>query len=107
MWMHIFLGLFCFSYAQERVIIEERGNYYHLETYREPYYKPEKPLKKPAKKLYKKAKKKEKYYIAKEKGNIFHRPSCKFAKKIKYKIKFKTRRKAINSSLRPCKVCKP
>ncbi|SNZ06217.1 Metal binding domain of Ada [Persephonella hydrogeniphila] len=102
--MFVFLlltGIFYFSYAQERVIIENRGTHYHVESYTEPSYSP----KKSKKKHY--SKKKERFYISKQKGKVFHRPSCRFAKKIKNKKVFKTRRKAVNAGLRPCKLCKP
>ena len=102
----ILLWIFCFSYAQERVIIQNRGDYYHVETYNIPEYKPSKQ--KLQKKYHrKKRKRKEKYYLSKEKGKVFHRPHCKFAKKIKKKVRFKTRSKAVKSGLRPCRVCKP
>ena len=104
MWFLIFIGLFCFSYAQEEVIIEKKGqNYYHVETYSEPSYKPKKER-------YKKSyrhRKKSRFYVASKKGKDFHIPSCRFARKIKNKIIFKTKRKARRSGLRPCKLCKP
>ncbi|WP_457624830.1 Ada metal-binding domain-containing protein [Persephonella sp.] len=106
MWMLlIFTGLFCFSYAQDRVIIENRGTHYHIESFTEPSYKPEKPYKKPSKRYYRK--KKEKFYISSKKGKVFHRPSCRFAKKIKNRKIYKTRKKAVKAGLRPCKLCRP
>ncbi|WP_457643029.1 Ada metal-binding domain-containing protein [Persephonella sp.] len=109
----MWLGVLCLVYflpafAQERVIIENKGSHYHIEVYKEPEYRAPKNVK-PNKKKYRKGKhrKKEKYYVAKENGKVFHRPSCRFAKKIKHKVRFKTKRKAKNAGLRPCKVCKP
>ncbi|HHG74053.1 MAG TPA: hypothetical protein ENK22_03340 [Persephonella sp.] len=100
----VFIGLFCLSYAQDRVIIEKKGqNHYHVETYTEPSYKPKREK-------YKKShryRKKSRFYVASKKGKVFHRPSCRFSKKIKNKIIFKTKRKAKNSGLRPCKLCRP
>ena len=97
----IFLIFYNYSFCQERVIIEKKGNIYHVETYEEPEYNSRNILKK------KQINKRLKYYIAPKKGKVFHRPNCKFARKIKHKVKFKTRQKALNKGLRPCKVCKP
>jgi len=101
----IILSIFVFAYSQERVIIEKRGDHYHVES----FYLPETTDQKPSyKKHYrKKSVKKERYYIAKEKGKVFHRPSCRFGKKIKHKVIFKSRKKAVKTGLRPCRVCKP
>ena len=104
MWFLVFIGLFCFSYAQEGVIIEKKGqNYYHVEAYSQPSYKPKKERYKKSSRY----RKKERFYVASKKGKVFHRPSCRFAKKIKNKIIFKTKRKAKRAGFRPCKFCKP
>ncbi|WP_457624515.1 Ada metal-binding domain-containing protein [Persephonella sp.] len=104
MWLLILMGLFCFSYAGERVIIEDRGGYFHVESYKIP------DIKKSSQKHYYKKKNKRrraKYYVSSKRGKVFHRPSCKFAKKIKHKVKYTTRKKALKKGLRPCKICKP
>jgi methylphosphotriester-DNA--protein-cysteine methyltransferase len=48
-------------------------------------------------------------YIASVNSEVFHRPACKWAKKIypRNLVGFKTREDAINSGRSPCKVCKP
>ncbi len=109
MWWGILCLLWAFPvFAQERVIIENKGNHYHVEVYKEPAYKSKKyPGTKKKSYRKKKHRKKEKYYIAKENGKVYHRPSCRFAKKIKHRIKFKTKKRAERAGLRPCKVCKP
>ncbi|MDQ7055400.1 MAG: Ada metal-binding domain-containing protein [Persephonella sp.] len=101
----IILSLSVFAYSQERVIIENRGDHYHVEN----FYLPETDVKRDTSQKYhrKKSVKKERYYIAKEKGKVFHRPSCRFGKKIKHKMIFKSRKKAIKAGLRPCRVCRP
>ncbi len=101
-----FTLLFVFSaYSQEKVIIEKRGDHYHIES----FYLPETTVQKPSsqKRHRKKSVKKERYYIAKEKGKVFHRPSCRFGKKIKHKVIFKSKEKAVKAGLRPCRICKP
>jgi len=49
------------------------------------------------------------FYVAAKNSKVFHRPDCKWAKRIspKNKIIFKTRQDALNAGRRPCKVCKP
>jgi len=48
-------------------------------------------------------------YVASAQREVFHKPSCRWAKKISRSnlIVFKTRDEAIKSGRRPCKVCKP
>ena len=48
-------------------------------------------------------------YIASANSEVFHRPACKWAKKISLRnlVGFKSREDAINSGRRPCKVCEP
>ncbi len=48
-------------------------------------------------------------YVASVNSKVFHKPNCKWAKKIKEKnlVGFKSREDAVNSGKRPCKVCKP
>jgi len=48
-------------------------------------------------------------YVASRKSEVFHRPDCRWAKKISPKnlIGFKNKGEAIRSGRRPCKVCKP
>ena len=48
-------------------------------------------------------------YVASKKSEVFHRPGCKWAKKISPKnlIGFKSREEAIGSGRRPCKSCGP
>jgi len=50
-----------------------------------------------------------KYYVASKYSEVFHRPDCEWAKKIRPDnlIIFKTREEAIKSGRRPCKVCNP
>ncbi len=104
----LLLGL---SFAKEKVIIENKGNIYNIKVENLPKpYKKYKHSKKhyKHKKIYKKRlSHKPKYYVASKNGKIFHRPTCKFAKRIKKKIKFKTRKEALIRGLRPCKHCKP
>ncbi len=107
----ILILLFGFSLAQERVIIENNNGIYNIKVQNLPkshqkhkhskkYYK--------HKKIYKKhSLHKQKYYIASKNGKVFHKPDCKFAKRIKKKIKFKFRKEATAHGLRPCKYCKP
>jgi micrococcal nuclease len=51
----------------------------------------------------------EAYYIASKKSTKFHRPWCRWAKKIRpwNQIKFKSRDEALDKGLSPCKVCNP
>ena len=109
MWFLIFLFITGNSFAFEKTIIENKGDYYKVETYQE--YIPKKHYHKRHKKrkthTKKKIHKKAPYYVAKPKGKVFHRPDCRFGKKIKHKIIFKSRKKAIKAGLRPCKVCNP
>ena len=48
-------------------------------------------------------------YLASRKSKVFHRPDCKWAKRISPKnfMGFKTREEAIRSGRRPCKSCRP
>jgi micrococcal nuclease len=48
-------------------------------------------------------------YVASKNSNVFHRPDCKWAKKINPKnlIGFKSRGEAIRSGRRPCRSCEP
>ena len=100
--MYFLLVLLFFLYfAKAEVIIEKSGNHYHVEAYEESgtsHYK---------KHFHKRINKKEKYYVAKKGGKVFHRPSCRFARKIRHRIIFKSRSQAIKAGLRPCKRCKP
>jgi len=107
----ILTSFFSISLAQERIIIENNGNTYNLKIENFPeYFKKHKHSKKynKQKKIYKKHyRNKSKYYIASKNGKVFHKPDCRFAKRIKKKIKFITRKEAIVQGLRPCKLCKP
>ena len=101
----ILILLFGFSLAQERVIIENNNGIYNVKVQNLP-----KSHQKHNKKHYKYKQhhsKKLKYYIASKNGKVFHKPDCKFAKRIKKKIKFKFRKEAKAYGLRPCKYCKP
>jgi len=53
--------------------------------------------------------KKEWKYVASKKSNVFHRPDCKWVKKISTNnlVGFKSREEAIRSGRRPCKSCRP
>jgi len=48
-------------------------------------------------------------YVASKNSKVFHRPDCKWAKKISPKnlIGFKTREEAAKSGRRPCRSCEP
>lgn len=48
-------------------------------------------------------------YVASRLREPFHKPTCRWAKKINAEnlIGFKTRQEALDSGRRPCKVCKP
>jgi len=48
-------------------------------------------------------------YVASKNSNVFHRPECKWAKRISPKnlIGFKSREEAIRNGRRPCRSCKP
>jgi len=52
---------------------------------------------------------KEWQYVASKNSKVFHRPSCKWVKKIKpgNLIGFSSRAEAVKSGRRPCKSCKP
>ncbi|WP_029520487.1 Ada metal-binding domain-containing protein [Persephonella sp. IF05-L8] len=109
MWFLVLLFFTSSAFSLEKTIIEDKGGYYKVETYQE--YIPKKYNHKQHTKrkahIKKKSRKKASYYVAKSKGKIFHRPDCRFAKRIKHKIVFKSRKKAVKSGLRPCKVCSP
>ncbi len=49
------------------------------------------------------------HYVASKKSTIYHKPSCRWAKKIKKsnKIVFTNVKDAKASGYRACKVCKP
>ncbi|RMD46797.1 MAG: hypothetical protein D6834_01940 [Aquificota bacterium] len=96
---------FNLSFAEEKVFIENKGSYVHIEAENIKVPHKRKHYNRHHKKTHKY--KKEKYYIAKKNGKVFHRPNCKFAKRIKNKVKFKSRKEAIKKGLRPCKFCKP
>ncbi len=51
----------------------------------------------------------ENFYIASKNSKVFHRPDCRWAKKIAPKnlVRYKTREDAVNDGKRPCKMCKP
>ena len=96
----ILFFLFCdFSFGAEEIIVEDNGNYLQLEVVK---YKSSKHQKK-----YKYHKKREEFYVAKKGSKVFHRPNCRFAKRIKHKVIYHSRKEALNHHLRPCKVCKP
>ncbi|ACO04520.1 MAG TPA: hypothetical protein DEP48_09735 [Persephonella sp.] len=88
------------SFSLEKAVIQKKPDHIHIKSEVIPDYK-NKKIKK-----YRKSKR-EKYYITKENGKIYHRPSCRFAKRIKNKVKIKSIRSAKRKGLRPCKVCKP
>ena len=48
-------------------------------------------------------------YVASRKSEVFHRPDCKWAKRISPKnlIGFNSRAEVIKTGRRPCKACKP
>lgn len=48
-------------------------------------------------------------YVGSKNSNRFHRPDCKWAKRIKpdNRVWFDTREKALKAGYSPCKVCKP
>ena len=48
-------------------------------------------------------------YVASKNSRVFHRPDCKWAKRISSKnlIEFKRREKAIKSGRKPCRSCRP
>ncbi|WP_457622341.1 Ada metal-binding domain-containing protein [Persephonella sp.] len=102
--MHIILIIFLIliktSFSLEKAVIQKKSDHIHIESEIIPDYRKNKKTK--HKKI-----KKEKYYITSEKGKVYHRPSCRFAKKIKYKTKIKSKRSARKKGLRPCKICKP
>ena len=60
-----------------------------------------KPAAKPAVAEYK--------YVASKNSNVFHRPQCSSAKRIKPEnlVGYNTRDEAIKAGKRPCKICKP
>lgn len=104
----VFFLIICFSYnlsISKEILIENKGNYILLKNVPETnlnYKKTEIHRK------HKKQKRKQyKYFVAKKNRKIFHKPNCKFAKRIKHKVKFKSRKQAIKKGYRPCKICKP
>ncbi|WP_457622944.1 Ada metal-binding domain-containing protein [Persephonella sp.] len=97
----LFAVLFTLVYSQERIYIENKTNYYHIETRNIP------PPNLKKEKTIKTENVAEDYYVSKKKGKIFHKPSCKFGRKIKNKVVYKYRASAVSKGLRPCKVCKP
>jgi len=48
-------------------------------------------------------------YVASRNSKVFHRPDCKWAKKIKpgNLVGFKSREEAVESGRRPCRNCRP
>jgi len=48
-------------------------------------------------------------YVASKKSKVFHRPDCKWAKRISPKnlIGFRSREEAVRSGRRPCRSCRP
>jgi sugar phosphate isomerase/epimerase len=48
-------------------------------------------------------------YVASENGEVFHKPECRWAKRIKPEnlVVYNSRDEAINAGKRPCKSCKP
>lgn len=48
-------------------------------------------------------------YVASRKSKVFHRPDCKWAKRISPKnfMGFRSREEAVRSGRRPCKACEP
>ncbi len=90
---------FVFSaFSQEVLYIKQKGNTVFLKKTSFPEIK---------KKKHHRKRKAESFYIAKKKGKVFHRPDCRFAKRIKNKIILKSRRSALGKGYKPCKVCKP
>ncbi len=53
--------------------------------------------------------KKEFPYYGSRKSNIFHRPDCRYAKRIKSGnvVGFRSREEAVSAGYVPCKVCNP
>jgi hypothetical protein len=51
----------------------------------------------------------ENFYVASKNSKVFHRPDCRWAKRIAPKnlVRYKTREEAVNDGKRPCKICKP
>ncbi len=99
----VYLIFFVFSinvFSQEILFIKENKGYIHLE--KKTFYKKEKRKKH---KIHRK--RKERYYIASKRGKRFHRPDCRFAKRIKKRVIFKNRNEALERGLKPCSVCKP
>jgi len=95
------LFIFGISFGFEKVFVEDNGEYLQLKVQNINYNS------KKSKNRYKTHKKRESYYLSKKGSKVFHRPNCRFAKKIKNKIIYKTRKEARKHHLRPCKVCKP
>lgn len=98
----------CFLFnsgISKEILIKNKGNYFLLKNI------PETGLNHKKAKSYKKDKKQKrkqyKYFVAKKNGKIFHKVDCKFAKKIKHKVKFKSRKQAVKKGYKPCKICKP
>jgi len=46
-------------------------------------------------------------YVASPGREVFHRPSCQWAKKIRQPIGYPSREDAILDGRRPCRVCQP
>ncbi|HIE59673.1 MAG TPA: hypothetical protein EYP82_07080 [Hydrogenothermaceae bacterium] len=100
--------LICFLFSlsiSKEILIENKGNYILLKNI--PETKSNHKKTKSYRKYKKQKRKQHKYFVDKKNGKIFHKPDCKFAKKIKHKVKFKSKKQARNAGLRPCKVCKP
>jgi len=104
----IFLLIICFSYnlsTSREILVENKGNYILLKNVHKTKLNHKKT--KHYKKYKKRKRKYYKYFVAKKNGKIFHKPYCKFAKKIKHKVKFKSKFQAIKKGYRPCKICRP
>ncbi len=105
--LSFFISIYiCFGFSlSKELIIEDKGSYIFIKNLPETKV----PNKKSRKyKNYREHnKKKHKFFIAKKNGKIFHKPDCRFAKRIKHKVKFKSRKQAIKRGYRPCKICKP
>ncbi len=94
-----FLICFCFSYPKEKVFLEKSGKGIFIKKVEIPEYNKHKK--------HKRIKKREGFYVFSKRGKVFHRPDCKFARKIKNKIIVKTREEALRKGLKPCRFCKP
>jgi micrococcal nuclease len=48
-------------------------------------------------------------YVASKSSNVFHKPECRWAKKISAQnlVTYKSKEEAIKAGKRPCKTCNP